>query len=121
MNKIIFEGIEFTMPNEVKRIDHFLGITHRDIRNGTIKRQPCEICGKEKTDGHHEYYSDSNYKVRWLCHRHHLKLHAIFNKINGVYEKRKKEYADLIAEYKQQKLAQVGLMYEQKEITITKT
>ena len=100
MNKIIFEGIEFMIPNKVNRIDHFLGITHRDVRNGKIARQPCEICGKEKTDGHHEYYSDSDYKIRWLCHRHHLKLHALFNKINGVYNERKKEKEQLLKIYK---------------------
>ena len=91
MDKIIFEGIEFSMPNEVNNAAHFLGITHRDIRNGIIERQPCEICGNPKTDGHHEYYSDSDYKIRWLCHRHHSKLHVLFNKINGVYDAAKKE------------------------------
>lgn len=104
MKTIIFQGIEFRMPNKVNRIDHFLGITHRDVRNGTIKRQPCEICGKEKTDGHHEYYSDSDYKIRWLCHKHHSELHGLFNRINGVYEERKKERQELYA--------QVGLLNE---------
>jgi|WetSurMetagenome_2_1015567.scaffolds.fasta_scaffold00103_71 hypothetical protein len=116
-NKILFEGIEFTLPNEVERTDRFLGITSRDIKNGTIKRQSCEICGKEKTDGHHEIYSDSNYKIRWLCHKHHIQLHAVFNRINGVYEKRKQEYKELIAEFNN---SRIGLKFEQKEIEISK-
>lgn len=97
MTTIMYAGIEFTEPNDIGNPVHYHGVTHRDVRNGTIQRQPCEICGKEKTDGHHEYYSDSDYKIRWLCHKHHFKLHALFSKINGVYERRKKARMEIIA------------------------
>lgn len=44
------------------------------IRKGLLKEQPCEVCGAEKVEVHHEDYSD-HLKVRWLCHKHHVDLH----------------------------------------------
>lgn len=40
------------------------------IRAGKIKRGVCEVCGSEKTDGHHDDYSKP-LAVRWLCRKHH--------------------------------------------------
>ncbi len=40
-----------------------------------IKKLPCCVCGKEKTDGHHKDY-DKPLKVTWLCRKHHKELHA---------------------------------------------
>tara|TARA_R110002051_G_scaffold235179_1_gene296615 strand:+ start:8092 stop:8331 length:240 start_codon:yes stop_codon:yes gene_type:complete len=45
------------------------------IRIGLIKRQPCEVCGAEKVDAHHDDYSKP-LLVRWLCRRHHSQHHA---------------------------------------------
>jgi hypothetical protein len=50
------------------------------IKKGKINRQPCFICNKEKTDGHHIDYSKP-LEVVWLCHSHHKKLHAGIIKI----------------------------------------
>lgn len=44
------------------------------IRNNQITRQPCEVCGKEKVDAHHDDY-DKPLEVRWLCRTHHSRLH----------------------------------------------
>ena len=44
------------------------------IRDGKIKRKNCEICGNEKTQGHHEDY-DKHLDVVWLCVRHHNDRH----------------------------------------------
>lgn len=43
------------------------------MRRGKIQRQPCEICG-EHAEGHHPDYSKP-YEVRWLCSRHHKRIH----------------------------------------------
>jgi hypothetical protein len=43
---------------------------HNAIRDGRLERQPCEICGVEKTDAHHDDYSKP-LEVRWLCRKHH--------------------------------------------------
>lgn len=50
-------------------------LLNRAIASGKIKRQPCEICGKSKTDAHHDDYTKP-LKVRWLCRTHHAQHHA---------------------------------------------
>lgn len=45
------------------------------INRGILVRQPCEVCGDEKTDAHHDDYRKP-IDVRWLCRRHHIELHA---------------------------------------------
>lgn len=44
------------------------------IRKGLIERQPCEVCGAEPADGHHDDY-DRPMVVRWLCRLHHRRVH----------------------------------------------
>jgi len=97
MDKIIYKGILFKKPNDVDNIAHFHGITQKEIRKGKIKREPCGICGELNSWGHHEYYSDTKYKIRWLCPKHHSIIHTIFRKIDNtkncieVYSKMLKE------------------------------
>lgn len=45
------------------------------IRNGSLDRKPCEICGCKKSHAHHEDYSKP-LDVRWLCALHHHRHHA---------------------------------------------
>lgn len=51
---------------------------HAELRSGIprglITAQPCEICGTEATDGHHDDY-DRPLDVRWLCRGHHKQVH----------------------------------------------
>lgn len=44
-------------------------------RLGLVTPQPCEVCGAEKADAHHDDYSRPG-EVRWLCRRHHKQIHA---------------------------------------------
>lgn len=44
------------------------------VANGKLARQPCEVCGDEKAQAHHDDYSKP-LDVRWLCRAHHLDLH----------------------------------------------
>jgi hypothetical protein len=44
------------------------------LRRGLVVRQPCEVCGEEKTDAHHHDY-DRPLAVKWLCRRHHVLAH----------------------------------------------
>lgn len=47
------------------------------IRNGSLVRQPCEICGTmERVHAHHDDYSKP-LDVKWLCHTHHMEHHAM--------------------------------------------
>lgn len=50
------------------------GVFNAAKKSGDIVVLPCEVCGNEKTHGHHDDY---NYplKVRWLCPKHHAKFH----------------------------------------------
>ena len=47
----------------------------RAIAKGVLIRQPCERCGKEKTDAHHPDYSKP-LEVVWLCRSCHKKEHG---------------------------------------------
>lgn len=44
------------------------------IRSGKIKRLPCYICGKEKSQAHHEDYFKP-LDIIWLCSKHHAIRH----------------------------------------------
>lgn len=47
---------------------------HEALREGTLVRQPCEVCGDDKSQGHHDDY-DKPLVVRWLCPKHHRAEH----------------------------------------------
>lgn len=40
-----------------------------------VFRKPCEVCGNQKSEGHHTDYSKP-LEVRWLCRKHHMALHT---------------------------------------------
>lgn len=44
------------------------------IKTGALIRQPCQVCGDLKTEGHHSDYSKP-LEVLWLCKPHHYNLH----------------------------------------------
>jgi ribosomal protein S27AE len=44
------------------------------LRTGRIERQPCERCGAEKVQAHHDDYSRP-LDVRWLCRDCHWDVH----------------------------------------------
>lgn len=41
------------------------------IEAGKLFREPCIICGEQRSEAHHEDYSRP-LQVKWLCHTHHL-------------------------------------------------
>ena len=48
--------------------------TRRLIGKGLIKILPCEVCGEENAQAHHDDYNDPM-NVRWLCSWHHAEHH----------------------------------------------
>lgn len=54
---------------------HAHGLINNGIRDGKIQKSPCEICGSEKSVGHHDDY-DKPLEVRWLCQAHHKQWHS---------------------------------------------
>lgn len=63
-------------------LDRVDTLTHRQaniifgnaVRDGRIIRKPCQICGKENAQGHHEDYNKP-LDVFWVCTRHHQDRH----------------------------------------------
>jgi len=45
------------------------------LRDGRLIRQPCEACGAEEGQAHHDDYSKP-LEVRWLCGQHHRAAHG---------------------------------------------
>ena len=43
------------------------------VRDGIVKRLPCEVCGN-KSEAHHTDYAKP-LEVRWLCFPHHRQAH----------------------------------------------
>lgn len=43
-------------------------------RLGKLPQRPCEVCGSEMSEIHHDDYSKP-LEVRWLCRFHHLEHH----------------------------------------------
>ena len=46
----------------------------RALVSGTLEKKGCEVWGRETIDAHHDRY-DEPLNVRWLCRRHHVRLH----------------------------------------------
>lgn len=49
------------------------------VRDGRLFKQPCEICGEQKVEAHHDDYSKP-LEVRWLCIKHHKEHHRKLRK-----------------------------------------
>lgn len=58
--------------NPIKRAVHI--ITGNAIRDGALKKKPCEVCGNVTVHAHHDDYA-MPLKVRWLCEKHHYEWH----------------------------------------------
>ena len=50
------------------------------IKSGRLKRKPCLVCKKVKSEGHHFDYTKP-LDVQWLCDLHHQHLHRGFIKV----------------------------------------
>lgn len=49
--------------------------TKKAIKKGILKKGLCEICQSKNTQAHHDNYNEP-LKIRWLCKKHHLQIHA---------------------------------------------
>lgn len=49
-------------------------LTENALLRGALKRQPCEVCGLERTHAHHVNYNEP-LNVMWLCAIHHIEWH----------------------------------------------
>lgn len=46
------------------------------VRDKRLAPWPCEVCGHDKTVGHHADYSNA-LGVTWLCQKHHTAVHKM--------------------------------------------
>jgi transposase-like protein len=61
-------------------------IVETAVRNGTLIKQPCEVCGSaENIRAHHDDYNKP-LEVRWLCQRDHLAWHKTHEAIRLIGE-----------------------------------
>lgn len=50
--------------------------TQKMLREGVLKRNPCEICGEFAQAHHLKGYDKENWlSIQWLCKKHHLQEH----------------------------------------------
>lgn len=50
-------------------------MVNNQIRAGNLVKEPCEVCGDERSVAHHDDYAKP-LNVRWLCQGHHKQWHA---------------------------------------------
>lgn len=79
---------------ELRRRMRVRQATNNAIRGGTLKRLPCERCGDEKSEAHHDDY-DKPLKVRFLCGKHHKEHHTKMKANDQIADPLKKE-GDLV-------------------------
>ena len=74
LNRDKFRARKLKYAAECPEKEHAVSMVHNAIVKGTLVRQPCEECGCEPAQGHHDDYSKP-LEVRWLCRTHHARLH----------------------------------------------
>lgn len=55
----------------------------RALKNGTLTKQPCSVCGNAKSESHHEDYTKP-LDVIWFCRQHHAMHHEKLRKQNDT-------------------------------------
>jgi hypothetical protein len=65
-------------------VAHFVHHTQQDsahrqvaqaLKRGTLKKEPCRVCGAHPAEAHHADYSKP-LEVQWLCSPHHRAEHS---------------------------------------------
>lgn len=51
------------------------------LSEGRIKKLPCEVCGNQEVEAHHDDYSKP-LEVKWLCIKHHGVVHRKYEREN---------------------------------------
>jgi hypothetical protein len=72
---------KYVQRNPEKRRAHVM--TGNALRDGRLVREPCFMCGSEKSEAHHENYSKP-LAVVWLCHAHHSGWHRLKRQVLRV-------------------------------------
>lgn len=65
---------EWRAKNRYKVLAH--RTVERAVKNGTLVKQSCEVCGEMQTVAHHDDYN-KHLQVSWLCQEHHVAWHKV--------------------------------------------
>jgi hypothetical protein len=79
-------GREWGKRNRLKRRAH--RAVQTAVRNGTLVKQPCEVCGVLPSEGHHDDYTRP-LDVRWLCTAHHAARHVEMRRLERLANDRR--------------------------------
>ncbi len=71
-------GRRWVSVNPEKRRAHYT--VSNAIRDGRMRRAPCEVCGAKAQAHHHDY--SKPLEVRWLCAAHHAEEHKKQRKVS---------------------------------------
>jgi hypothetical protein len=67
------------MPKRNRAAERAHYHTQKKLGEGSLRREPCEICGAEPAECHHIDYADPD-RIMWLCKAHHEQTHSQFGK-----------------------------------------
>jgi hypothetical protein len=59
------------LPEEARKRANARAYAGVYLTRGKIARWPCQVCGTEPAEMHHDDY-DKPLEIRWLCRHHHL-------------------------------------------------
>lgn len=69
-NEYVYKRVKLWRINNPERVKA-QRLIFSALRNKTLIKQPCEKCGCEKVEAHHEDYSKP-LEINWLCKKHHV-------------------------------------------------
>jgi hypothetical protein len=72
----VFNEYKAKFPNRVKATN----MVNNAVRDGKLKKWPCQVCGNPKSVAHHADY-DNPLGVVWLCQAHHKQAHALADEL----------------------------------------
>ena len=64
---------KWVAENSLKRAAHVM--VGKALKRGELRKGPCDVCGKKKTEAHHDDYLRP-FDIRWLCKKHHTEVHV---------------------------------------------
>lgn len=70
-NLKVTQQYKTSFPNRAKATN----AVNNAVRDGRLEKWPCQVCGNQKSVGHHADY-DNPLGVVWLCQAHHKQVHA---------------------------------------------
>ncbi len=73
---------EYKQRPEIKEKVLAIAKANQKKRSGKIIPQPCEVCGVDDAQMHHNDYSKP-LAIRWLCQLHHTQEHLKIRKAEG--------------------------------------